>query len=959
MQTAIALFSILVCSVPRLSQLVFMQHPKMPHCHRLWVFGFVLTLLFIFTEDIQAQQHATTLDWVRGLPTPDVQQRGQASQFRADLHPLVQRLLLHPEEVLSEAQLRGAAQGGQGAAGFYHDLMVHTGQLPPEFRQPGRWIRAAEGIYGVRLTHPELLALVEAGGFRWLEPALVHEPTGNRARAESGADALHHGLWNQTPLTGTGVMAAVFDTGIDITHPAFRHPEDSLRSRIKYVWDQTLTPQVGEMSPPPPFDYGVLFSRDDIEAALAGGGNIRSRDINGHGTHVAGIMAGGGRDLPGIAPDADLVIIKGGNQSFTGLNIINAVHFSASLSETYNRPIVANFSIGGQFHARDGSEPTERAMDEVTQMPGVMMVTAAGNSGAERRYFGGQAGIDDIILNIPDYTPRPGPFNDRLLVDIWLTSDAPATLHVTAPSGAAYTWEPDSFGLADDVTEGFIEGENYIHVPNGHRRMIFYVGDDELQYPPASGTWRIRIEDYDGPFQSWMVLTQVGSQTIWQEGATTDFTITTPGTGRSVITTGGYVMQNNWLNQSGLVFQRESNPVGSLAFFTGVGPTRDGRMKPEFTAPGRFVAAARSRDSGASGNATQPGGDYVWLAGTSMAAPVAAGAAVLMLQAFPEATQATIKQALIAGARTDDFTEQVPHPRWGMGKLDVVRALAAMPDGGALEGVNPIHLWHHGVLNQSGNASLLLNGQNGVVYRLPRMAGLLNRATIHTGVLSFPEGSDPALVAEVVELSPDGSRVLRALGTPVRVPLADIRNFNEVRVNLQNTGVFLNPGLETGLRITLDTDRLPPSQLTAELLSRSYTDAGPPPTYRYAAADGALQAWSSGQMLFMDVSATRFPDETTQPPPGYELPFRISLGNNFPNPFNPQTLIPYEIGALTRVQLSVYDVTGRRVALLVDAEQVPGRYEAVFNASGLASGVYLVRMRAAGQVFTEKMLLLR
>lgn len=926
---------------------------------RISVLCVALSFILVFQTVSLARQSATTLDWVRGLPLADTQQRGAEPAFRAEIHPLVQRLLLHLEEVLNEAHLRASGSGEHQAAGFYHELMVHTEQLQPEFRNPGRWIRAAEGVYGLRLTHRELLALVETGGFRWLEPALIHEPTGNRARAESGADALHHGLWNQTSLTGTGVMAAVFDTGIDITHPAFRHPEDSLRSRIKYVWDQTLIPQAGEVSPQPPFDYGVLFSRADIEAALASGENIRSRDINGHGTHVAGIMAGGGRALPGIAPNADLVIIKGGNQTFTGLNIINAVHFSASLSQTYNRPIVANFSIGGQFHARDGTEPTERAMDEATQIPGVMMVTAAGNSGSERRYFGGQAGVDDIILNIPVYTPRPGPFNDRLLVDIWLTSDAPATLRVTTPAGTVHEWVPGSFGLAEDVTEGFIEGDNFIHAPNGHRRMIFYVGDDELQHPPASGSWRISIEGYDGPFQSWMVFNQVGNQTIWQEGATTDFTITTPGTGRSVITTGGYVMQNNWLNQSGLVFQRESNPVGSLAFFTGVGPTRDGRMKPEFTAPGRFVAAARSRDSGASGNATQPGGDYVWLAGTSMAAPVAAGAAALMLQAFPDATQATIKQALIAGARTDDFTGEVPHPRWGMGKLDVVRALAAMPDGGALEGINPIHLWHHGVLNQSGNASLLLNEQNGVVYRLPRMAGVLNRAVIHTGVLSFPEGSDPALIAELVELSPDGSRVLRALGTPVRVPLAEIRNFNEVPVDLRGTGIFLNPGLETGLRLTLDTDRLQPSLITSELLSRSYMDAGLPPTFTYNTADGVLQAWSSGQMLFMDVSATRFPDGTTQPPPGYELPFRIALGNNYPNPFNPQTIIPYEIGAQTRVQLSVYDVTGRRVALLVDADQAPGRYEAVFNGTGLASGVYLVRLRAAGRVFTEKMLLLR
>lgn len=923
----------------------------------------LLVIFALLPAFLAAQQAATSLDWVRGLsPDESVQQRGAG--FRADLHPLVQRLLQHPEERLEDARHRQqTAQrgvfGDDEALGLTYDLIVYTSGAQPGDWLPGRRMRAADGIYALRLTHAELLGLVASGGFSWIEPAAMHEPTGNRARAESGADALHQGLWNQTALTGAGVMAAIFDTGIDITHPAFRHPADSLRSRIKYVWDQTLVPQAGEQSPPPPFDYGVLFSRADIEAALAAGENIRSRDTNGHGSHVAGIMAGGGADLPGIAPEADLVIIKGGNQTFTGVNIINAVQFSASLSETYSRPIVANFSIGGLFHARDGTEATERAMDEVTQNPGVMMVTAAGNNGAELRYFGGQAGTDDIILNIPAYTPRPGPFNDRLLLDIWLDTDAPATLRVTTPAGIVYEWEPGSFDTVPLPDEGIIEGENFVHAPNGHRRMIFYVGDDELQYPPAAGVWRISIEGYAGPFKSWMVFNRVGNETISQQGASTDFTITTPGTGRSVLTTGGYVMQNNWLTQSGLVFQRESNPVGSLAFFTGVGPTRDGRMKPELAASGRFVAAARSRDSSYSGNATQPGGDYVWLAGTSMAAPVAAGAAVLMLQAFPDATQATIKQALVNGARTDAFTGPVPHPRWGMGKLDVVSALAAMPDGNALEELTTLHLWHHGTLNQSGTASLLLGSGNGLVYRLPRMAGLLHRAKIHTGVLSFPEGSDPALIAELVELSSDGSRVVRTLGNAVRVPLADIRSFNEVPLDLRSIGIFLNPGLEAGIRITLDTDRLPASLLTAELLSRSFEGAGPPPTYRYSQDGGGLTPWASGQMLFMDVAATRFPEAATQPPPGYQLPFRIALGNNYPNPFNPQTVIPYEIDTQTRVRLTVYDVTGRRVALLVDAEQSAGRHEAVFSGAGLASGVYLVRLSAAGRVLTGKMLLLK
>ncbi|AXJ01808.1 Por secretion system C-terminal sorting domain-containing protein [Cyclonatronum proteinivorum] len=925
----------------------------------LWIIFFLGMMAF---SPAMAQQAVTSLDWVRGVSQGETLQRG--AEFRPDMHPLVQRVLRISEAELQEVRARNHGEdfglvGEPAAETLYFEVILHAETLPTDFRQPGRWMKATQGVYALRLTYAELRDLADSASFDWLEPALLHETTGNRARAESRADALHQGIWQNTTLTGQGVIAAVFDSGIDVTHPAFRHPEDSLRSRIKYVWDQTLTPQDEEQSPPPPFDYGVLYTRADIEAALATGDGIRSQDSNGHGTHVAGTMAGGGPHLPGMAPEADLVVIKGGNQSFTAFDIISAVQFSASLRETYNRPVVTNFSIGGLFHARDGSEATERAMDAATENPGVMMVTAAGNNGSELRYFGGMAGTDDIILDIPAYTPRLGPFNDRLLVDIWLKSDAPATLRVTTPGGAVYEWEPGSFSGADDFSEGVIEGENFVHAPNGHRRLIFYVGDDDAAFPPASGSWRISIADYDGPFQSWMVLNRVGNLTISQQGATSDFTVTTPGTGKSVLTTGGYVMQNNWLNQSGLVFQRESNPLGSLAFFTGTGPTRDGRLKPEVTAPGRFVAAARSRSSGGSGNSVQPGEDYMWMAGTSMASPVAAGAAALMLQAFPNAMHATIKQAIVEGARTDQFTGEVPHPRWGMGKLDLLGAIAALPDGDALDGVSGLHLWQPGVLNQSGSASMLLNAENGVVYRLPRMAGVLNKVTLHTGVLDFPEGSDPALVAELVELRQDGSRVERAIGNPVRVSLHDIRDFNEVSIDLRETGVFLSPAMETGLRITLDTDRLQPSLLTAELLSRSYSGDGAPAVYRYTAADGMLTSWESGHTLYLDISAVQFPDETTAPPAGYELPFIVALGNNYPNPFNPQTIIPYEIGSQTRVRLTVYDVTGRRIATLADGVQSPGRYDVVFDGSALASGVYLVRLQADGRFFTEKMLLLR
>ncbi|MBD3349168.1 MAG: T9SS type A sorting domain-containing protein [Candidatus Eisenbacteria bacterium] len=83
------------------------------------------------------------------------------------------------------------------------------------------------------------------------------------------------------------------------------------------------------------------------------------------------------------------------------------------------------------------------------------------------------------------------------------------------------------------------------------------------------------------------------------------------------------------------------------------------------------------------------------------------------------------------------------------------------------------------------------------------------------------------------------------------------------------------------------------------------------------------------------------------------------FGQNVPNPFNPVTVIGYAVAQPTRVTITVYDVSGREVTRLVDKDVEPGRYEATFDARGLASGVYFTRMTAGDFTETRKLLLLK
>ena len=115
------------------------------------------------------------------------------------------------------------------------------------------------------------------------------------------ADVSSGALTHIPKATGKGVIVAIMDTGIDCSHPMFIVPGSSpKKSRILKIWDQGLTPSsVSEcpastlMASSTTDRYGVEFDRTQIEAALNGGAALAHRDCDGHGTHVAGIAAGG------------------------------------------------------------------------------------------------------------------------------------------------------------------------------------------------------------------------------------------------------------------------------------------------------------------------------------------------------------------------------------------------------------------------------------------------------------------------------------------------------------------------------------------------------------------------------------------------------------------------------------------------------------------------------------------
>jgi hypothetical protein len=93
--------------------------------------------------------------------------------------------------------------------------------------------------------------------------------------------------------------------------------------------------------------------------------------------------------------------------------------------------------------------------------------------------------------------------------------------------------------------------------------------------------------------------------------------------------------------------------------------------------------------------------------------------------------------------------------------------------------------------------------------------------------------------------------------------------------------------------------------------------------------------------------------------PSNELPGIFRLDQNYPNPFNPNATIKYELPKSSDITLTVYDVLGREVSVLVNHRMDAGVHEVKFDGSNLASGVYFYRLQAGDFVATKRLLLMK
>ncbi|HMN18165.1 MAG TPA: T9SS type A sorting domain-containing protein [Ignavibacteriaceae bacterium] len=118
-----------------------------------------------------------------------------------------------------------------------------------------------------------------------------------------------------------------------------------------------------------------------------------------------------------------------------------------------------------------------------------------------------------------------------------------------------------------------------------------------------------------------------------------------------------------------------------------------------------------------------------------------------------------------------------------------------------------------------------------------------------------------------------------------------------------------------------------------------------------------LKQYSSAASFFYKSNFTELPTSVWESQ--LQIPENFILFQNYPNPFNPVTTIKYDLPVKSNVSLTVYDIIGRKIKELVNTKQAAGKYELRFDASNLASGVYIYKLQAADFMSSKKMLLLK
>lgn len=464
-------------------------------------------------------------------------------------------------------------------------------------------------------------------------------------------------LQNQPVLSlkGDGVLVGFVDTGIDYTNPLFRYADGS--TRIVRIWDQSIqdgTPPVGIL-------YGTEYNEGEINQALSAEEPyevVPSKDVNGHGTFLAGVACGGedvANDFIGAVPNARLAVVKlkgakqylrdfffipEGVEAYQENDIMTAVAYLNGLASNLNMPLVICIALGNSIGSHGKNGPLSSYLNFICTRRRRSVVTAAGNEANTRHHFQGQLRkemeYEDVEIVLEEDM-------DGFFMELWADAPELYAVSVISPTGEQLPKIPVRSGTSGEfrfVFEGTSVTVDYrIETQETASQLIYF-----RFLRPKKGLWIVRVYPENiitGSYNMWLPMRQMIGGNVFFLRSSPDITLTSPGTASQVITAGGYQVENR-----------------SIYTDSGRGYTVSGEIKPDFVAPAVNVYGPGLRNN------------FITFTGTSAAAAVTTGAVAqimqwaLVEQNSPTLLNAGIKNMLIRGTGKSD-ERSYPNREWG------------------------------------------------------------------------------------------------------------------------------------------------------------------------------------------------------------------------------------------------------------------------------------------------------
>lgn len=545
-------------------------------------------------------------------------------------------------------------------------------------------------MLSVRLPIQNLEALMFVSGIQYIETGETVSPDLEGSVYDTRVDSVHAGLGGlEMPYDGDGVIIAIIDWGFDYTHPMF-YDTSLTNLRLSRAWDQN------KMAGPPPagYDFGTEYVGTDalLEAEQD---TLYVFGPGSHGTHVGGIAGGGGagEQGKGIAPGAELIFISLRRDAPSLTDAYNYVHnYAASVNKRY----VVNMSFGSHLGPHDGSSLKNMGIDEHVAMGGVAIGSAGNNGDANFHISKDFSEGNDTLATVINFQNIPDSYGTTL--SMWGSAGTGFEVKLIAANNSFISvnifHETDFFNSNDELS---IDDTIII---NGTERLIIRMEATAQTFYNNKPNIRMELRR-EGSFRLAMLVTSPNSHVhIWSnvrmnsrytnwgvpltanfpnaENGNTDYGLGEPGgVGKSVITVASHIP--DVLNENtGAV------AAGNLSAFSSMGPTVDGRIKPEISGPGQnILSSVNSFDPSTTNNPIKVefnGKEYPFdrFSGTSMSGPAVAGVVALMLQANDYLTAVQIRDVIKETARLDDRTGEIGEAgtlNWGWGKINALAAI--------------------------------------------------------------------------------------------------------------------------------------------------------------------------------------------------------------------------------------------------------------------------------------------